>query len=155
MKQHIICVVKKTKKTTKVVKEQPKKKSTIIVSSRTTKPDSYTVETKQKYFEAKFPYIVEDGCVYRHYMNTKFYDIFKIWKKEQIDEIVDYELNPFYKNLLYLRFGDYLNVIYSVSESVLHTVYYEILPKIDKELHRKYDPSFDEKEANKKLYKKI
>ena len=148
--------VKKTKKTTKVVNEEKeKKKSTIIVSTRTTKRDSYTVETKQKYFEAKFPYIVEDGCVYKHYMNTKFYEIFSIWKKEQIDKIVDRELNPFYKDLLYLRFGDYLDVIYNVPEDVLHTVYYEILPRIDKELHRKYDPSFDEKEANKKLYKKI
>ena len=143
---------KKKRKTTNKVK---KDKQVITVSSKALKSDSYTVETKQKYFEAKFPYIVEDGMVYKHYSNTKFYDIFSMWKKEQIDEIVDYELNPFYKDLLYLRFGDYLNVIYNVSEDVLHTVYYEILPRIDKELHRKYDPSFDEKEANKKLYKKI
>ena len=148
--------VKKTKKTTKVVNEEKeKKKSTIIVSTRATKHDSYTVETKQKYFEAKFPYIVEDGCVYKHYRDTKFYDIFKNWDRKLVNVVIDSDLSNNWRDLLYSRFGDYLDSLYKTSDDVKCIIYDEILPRIDIKLHERFDPSYNYAEATKKLYKKI
>ncbi len=148
--------VKKTKKTTKVVNEEKeKKKSTIIVSTRATKHDSYTVETKQKYFEAKFPYIVEDGCVYKHYRDAKFYDIFKNWDRKLVNVVIDGDLSNNWRDLLYSRFGDYLDSLYKISDDVKCIIYDEILPRIDIKLHERFDPSYNYAEATKKLYKKI
>ena len=145
---------KKKRKTTNEVK---KDKPVIVVSSRALKSDSYTVEKQKEYLETKsFPYIVEDGMVYKHYRNTKFYDIFKNWDRKLVNIVIDNDLSNNWRALLYSRFGDYLDTLYAnVSEDDMHIIYSEILPRIDRKLHERYDPSYDYAEANKKLYKKI